>query len=566
MLCVSKRKRFEGGSDERGRGMHLGLMGNSLRPIIGQGMVYGYDVAASELIDGIFRHSVCDKVSCLYEPAQFQHEMLRRKSRKILRENDEKKIDMISEYDLLVHGLDSVSGIDVLHNVSSKFLPMIGLRESIGRPLPVTWTIHCASYPELLDSLYLPMLLAPVKSYDAMICTSTAVRRAVEAILDRSERYCGKPRRLRMATIPLGVNTEKFAPVDPRPLRDKYGIPQDAFVILWLGRFSAGDKADLYPLLVTFQRLTQRNPEKRLLLLMAGYQPVETQYIETLEQAAENLNISGQIRFLKNHDVADRQELFCLSDVFTSPVDNVQETFGITPLEAMACGVPQVVSDWDGYRDTVRHGETGFLVKTCWSQCCDDLTVRNYLPFDQGHRTKLYHYLMSQSVAVDLEEYERAFQLLLENPTLRKRMSIASRARAVAFYDWRVIVSQMDNLWEELRADAAKSSEAFCPEDMLHMDYCSDFEDYPSVFASDRDEFFRTCSEGEIEQRLCGFPKPYGVESFLNDPILLRRLLSGERLRMDDAIVSNQDYSAHQVRRSVMYLYKYGMLRRGEPQ
>ena len=42
----------------------------------------------------------------------------------------------------------------------------------------------------------------------------------------------------------------------------------------------------------------------------------------------------------------------------------MQETFGLTPIEAMACGVPQVVADWDGYRETVVEGETGFRVPT----------------------------------------------------------------------------------------------------------------------------------------------------------------------------------------------------------
>ena len=52
------------------------------------------------------------------------------------------------------------------------------------------------------------------------------------------------------------------------------------------------------------------------------------------------------------------------ADVFISLVDNIQETFGITPLEAMASGLPVVVSDWDGYRHTVRDGEEGFLIPT----------------------------------------------------------------------------------------------------------------------------------------------------------------------------------------------------------
>ena len=44
--------------------------------------------------------------------------------------------------------------------------------------------------------------------------------------------------------------------------------------------------------------------------------------------------------------------------------DNIQETFGLTPVEAMAAGLPCVVSDWNGYKDTVADGETGFRIPT----------------------------------------------------------------------------------------------------------------------------------------------------------------------------------------------------------
>ena len=51
-------------------------------------------------------------------------------------------------------------------------------------------------------------------------------------------------------------------------------------------------------------------------------------------------------------------------DVFLSLPDNIQETFGLVVVEAMASGLPVLGSDWDGYRDLVVHGETGFLVPT----------------------------------------------------------------------------------------------------------------------------------------------------------------------------------------------------------
>jgi hypothetical protein len=50
--------------------------------------------------------------------------------------------------------------------------------------------------------------------------------------------------------------------------------------------------------------------------------------------------------------------------VFISLSDNIQETFGLALIEAMAASMPVVATDWDGCRDIVVHGETGFLVRT----------------------------------------------------------------------------------------------------------------------------------------------------------------------------------------------------------
>jgi glycosyltransferase involved in cell wall biosynthesis len=44
--------------------------------------------------------------------------------------------------------------------------------------------------------------------------------------------------------------------------------------------------------------------------------------------------------------------------------DNIQETFGLTPVEAMACGLPVVISDWNGYKETVDDQREGFLIPT----------------------------------------------------------------------------------------------------------------------------------------------------------------------------------------------------------
>ena len=59
----------------------------------------------------------------------------------------------------------------------------------------------------------------------------------------------------------------------------------------------------------------------------------------------------------------DKKLALAAADLFCSPADNLQETFGLSVLEAMASSLPVVASDWNGYRDlVVQHGSTGWLV------------------------------------------------------------------------------------------------------------------------------------------------------------------------------------------------------------
>ena len=63
--------------------------------------------------------------------------------------------------------------------------------------------------------------------------------------------------------------------------------------------------------------------------------------------------------FVDGRDPHMRHSVWHAADLFVSPSDSIQETFGLAVLEAMACGLPVVASDWDGYRDIVDDGQTG---------------------------------------------------------------------------------------------------------------------------------------------------------------------------------------------------------------
>ncbi len=135
--------------------------------------------------------------------------------------------------------------------------------------------------------------------------------------------------------------------------------------------------------------------------------------------------------------------------MFCSLSDNIQETFGIVPIEAMAAGLPVVVSDWDGYKDTVRDGVDGFRVPTVMPQAGfgGDLAYRHVLEMDTYD---MYCGHTCSSVAVDVQATAKAFERLFTNPALRQQMRQAGRERARSVYDWKPIIEQYEQLWAEL--------------------------------------------------------------------------------------------------------------------
>ncbi len=185
---------------------------------------------------------------------------------------------------------------------------------------------------------------------------------------------------------------------------------------------------------------------------------------------------------LDGRQASDRQTAWAGADVFCSLSDNIQETFGIVPIEAMAAGLPVVVSDWDGYKDTVRDGVDGLRIATLMPQAGlgGDLALRHALEVDTydmycGHACSL--------VAVDVQAAAVAFERLFNSPELRRQMGEAGRARAQALYDWKPIIGQYEALWaslSELRAAQAKDLQALAHPWPARMDPFHAFASYPT--------------------------------------------------------------------------------------
>lgn len=359
---------------------------------------------------------------------------------------------------------DKIADIGALH------LPFPGLDDFAwarrqGGKGAAAWSLtgvnHTIASERVMDSLG-RLLMAPVYPWDALVCTSRASRAAILKILENNrdwirERTGGDPGiPLQLPVIPLGVDCQAFTDNPDRDglrdeIRQQLNIGDDDVVVLFVGRFSYHAKAHPVPMYTALEEAAKRTG-KTVHLIEAGWFP-NKKIEEDFNEAASRLMPSVNRIVLDGRKADVRWNIWFAADIFSSLSDNIQETFGLTPIEAMAAGLPVIATDWDGYRDTVRHGEDGILVPTITPPPGAGIT----LPYDhsltQAETDKAYNLycgVNSQITAVDVRLAIEAFTSLIGNAEMRKSMGQAGQARARQIYDWKNIIAQYQTLWGDL--------------------------------------------------------------------------------------------------------------------
>lgn len=104
-----------------------------------------------------------------------------------------------------------------------------------------------------------------------------------------------------------------------------------------------------------------------------------TKYTRQLKDYAAKLGIIDNIIFTNNLKEADLIDLYKGAYVYT--YTSPEEDFGLGPLEAGACGVPSIVWDYAGPKETVINGETGFRVKP---YCIKEMSERHLRLLDDS--------------------------------------------------------------------------------------------------------------------------------------------------------------------------------------
>ncbi|HET6158893.1 MAG TPA: glycosyltransferase family 4 protein [Dongiaceae bacterium] len=331
--------------------------------------------------------------------------------------------------------------------------------------------------------------LAPLQDWDAVICTAKTVRTMAEALLDEQAAYLkdrlGAQRipRPQLPVIPLGVDCARFTPnaAMRAAQREALGIAADDIAFLFVGRLSFHAKAHPFPMYLALERAAQQTG-KRLHLIQAGW--FANDFIEnSFRDGARDFCPSVTTHFLDARKPEVRFAIWQAADIFTSLSDNIQETFGLTPIEAMAAGLPSVVSDWDGYKDTVQHGEHGFRVPTLAPPPGQgiDLADGHAIGIDTYDR---YCGYVCQFIAVDINATAEAYISLIGNPGLRAKLGEAAREAAAANFDWRHLITRYQALWAELAARRASAVESAPAQGPVYWPARTDpytlFVDYPT--------------------------------------------------------------------------------------
>lgn len=299
-------------------------------------------------------------------------------------------------------------------------------------------------------------LTEPFASWDALVCTSNSVLTSVQRIWEvRMEALSHKfghalpmPASVPMTpVIPLGVHCDDFVPseFDRIAGRAQWNFEPDEVVVLFVGRLSMHAKANPMPMYLACARAA-RQTGKKVHVLECGWFANEA-IRDTFAQAADIAGI--KVTHVDGRVPGVTRRAYAASDIFMSLSDNIQETFGLTPVEAMASGLPVIVSDWDGYRETVRDGVDGFLIPTTQPNdllCAEDV-INGYADGRLSYDLYVAHAHML--VSVDVHACTHALCQLLDNPDLRRSMGASGRERAQAVYDWSVVMGQYQQLWQE---------------------------------------------------------------------------------------------------------------------
>lgn len=169
--------------------------------------------------------------------------------------------------------------------------------------------------------------------------------------------YNAQPEKIKI--IPCGFSSLEFYPIAKSIARGIIGLPQKENILLQLGRMVRRKGID--NVIRALPHLKSKSSQPFKLVIVGGDSDLENcpEY-QRLRNIAIELGIQDAVQFVGRKDREQLKFYYSAADLFiTTPW---YEPFGITPLEAMACGTPVIGANVGGIKYSIADGETGTLI------------------------------------------------------------------------------------------------------------------------------------------------------------------------------------------------------------
>lgn len=422
------------------------------RPSSGKdgGEIFGLDVAVNNFLSAYFKYSQQNQFICRpTDIPSFEHFKSLAEATGIDAEKNCVGIDPR-------HPRHNLSSISCLFRPDPLTADLVWKRQQVPSPGFATCGLVHTMSGERIARVVGELCVAPSDDTDALICPSEAIKNAIHSLWDIYADYLkyrfGTTFKCPVQTpvIPLGIDTEKFVKLTTAnkraAQRTALKAVDDEIIILFLGRLSFATKAHPLPLWQAVERAAKQT-KKKLRIVMFGYFKPKDMEKHFKELAAE-IGKTASIEFIMNDDPRFPDGLWAGADIFTSLSDNIQESFGLTPIEAMAAGLPAIITDWNGYRGSVRDGQDGYLIRTMTPPISSGIGIAEAYYNEENYGVSLMG--AAQSTAIDIDQCADAIRLLADNAAMRASFGASGRAHAQSTYDWKFIIPAYQNLWEEL--------------------------------------------------------------------------------------------------------------------
>lgn len=388
------------------------------------------------------------------------------------------------------------SGIGTVFRPDPALTEWVDLRAALpANAFSLIGVIHTLCSRSVLRSIA-QLVTSDVRSWDALICTSVAGQKVVRAVLHYKAEQLAKRFGVpalnidavlpQLPVIPLPATTKRSPslPDEREAARHKarraLAIRDDEFVLASVGRLSFHSKA--HPLALYRVLNSLSGAKRQICLVECGHcinEPISSCYQEarSLFPDLRVLEVGG----LSPATEDQKQQVLAAADVFVSLADSIQETFGLSLLEAMDAGLPIIATDWNGYKDLVADGTNGFLIP------CSDVLLDSAVTNDQvGQLYSLgvldYESMLalrSSGVVVDEQALRASIEALMASPQLCLSMGQAGRERLERHFSPSVVASLYRELCSDLQhRRRSVSSDAI--QQLPEFSFPAFFASYPS--------------------------------------------------------------------------------------